>query len=88
MMEALAKIDLQWNGVVAGAETLDTLPKSRQTNALYHWLRWHGISAPSHAQLDEWASQLFRDSPTDKPHQAGGHDFVIRRQRGKLLLSR
>ena len=88
MMEALAKIDLQWNGVVAGAETLDTLPKSRQTNALYHWLRWHGISAPSHAQLEEWATQLFRESPADKPHQAGGHDFIIRRQRGRLFLNR
>jgi hypothetical protein len=38
--------------------------------------------------LESWAEQLFRPSPTDKPHQAGGHDFVIRRQRGKLSLQR
>lgn len=88
MAEALAKVDLQWDGAVANAEALDTLPLSRQTNALYQWLRWHGISAPSHAQLEVWATQLFRDSPIDKPHQAGGHEFVIRRQRGRLDLIR
>jgi tRNA(Ile)-lysidine synthase len=88
MAEALAKVDLQWDGENASAVGLDRLPKSRQTNALYHWLRWHGISAPSHAQLEEWATQLFRESPADKPHQAGGHDFIIRRQRGRLFLNR
>jgi tRNA(Ile)-lysidine synthase len=88
MMEALAKIDLHWDGMVANAEALDALPPARQTNALYHWLRWHGVTAPSHAQLEEWAAQLFRPSPTDKPHQAGGHDFLIRRQRGRLAFLR
>jgi hypothetical protein len=88
MMEALAKIDLQWDGVVASAVALDELPPARQTNALYYWLKWQGINTASQSQLEDWAAQLFRRAPTDKPHQAGGHDFVIRRQRGKLLLSR
>ncbi len=116
MLDALARIDLGWDGVestdgaeaVEGAEAgegaeavegaeetatataaaLDGLPLSRQTNALYHWLKWQGVVPPSRSQLESWAAQLFRPSPSDKPHQAGGHDFVIRRQRGKLTLLR
>ena len=88
MLEALAKIDLQWDGVEANAAALDALPLARQTNALYHWLRWQGVVGTPHSQLEEWAAQLFRESPTDKPHQAGGHDFLIRRQRGRLSFAR
>jgi tRNA(Ile)-lysidine synthase len=84
--EALAKIDLRWDGEQAFAATLDDCEITRQTNALYYFLRWHNVPAPSHAQIAEWARQLFRPSPTDKPHQAGGHDFVIRRSRGMLWL--
>jgi tRNA(Ile)-lysidine synthase len=88
MLEALAKLDLQWDGASAAADALDALPIARQTNALYYWLKWQGVVAPSHAQLESWAAQLFRDSPTDKPHQAGGHDFIIRRRGGRLELIR
>ncbi|MCA3000261.1 MAG: tRNA lysidine(34) synthetase TilS [Rhodocyclaceae bacterium] len=88
MMEALAKIDLQWDGVVASAVALDELPLARQTNALYYWLKWQGINTASQSQLEDWAAQLFRRAPTDKPHQAGGHDFLIRRRRGTLVLGR
>ncbi len=88
MLEALAKIDLRWDGNLAHADVLDSLPRARQTNALYHWLKWHDVVPPSHAQLDEWAVQIFRASPTDKPHQAGGHDFVMVRQRDRLHLRR
>jgi tRNA(Ile)-lysidine synthase len=84
--EALAKIDLRWDGERAYAAALDDCEITRQTNALYYFLRWHNIPAPSHAQIAEWARQLFRASPMDKPHQAGGHDFVIRRSRGMLSL--
>lgn len=87
--EALAKIDLRWDGEHAYAAALNDLDITRQTNALYYFLRWHrgaDAPAPSHAQITEWARQLFRTSPTDKPHQAGGHDFVIRRSRGMLWL--
>ncbi len=86
MQEALAKIDLQWNGELAQVGQLDALPRARQTNALYQWLRWQGVTPPSHAQLDEWAAQLFRAGPTNKPHQAGGHDFLIQRRAGVLTL--
>ncbi len=82
--EAMAQIDLKFDGTNAHADALDQLDLARQTNALYHWLRWQHVSPPSSAQLEEWARQLFRESPTDKPHQAGGHDVVIRR-RGHLL---
>jgi len=90
MLEALAKFDVQWDGELAKADALDALPLARQTNALYHWLKWQGAvtSSPSQAQLEAWAQQLFRASPTDKPHQAGGHDFIIRRQRDVLMLTR
>jgi tRNA(Ile)-lysidine synthase len=84
--EALAKIDLRWDGTHAFADALVALDISRQTNALYYFLRWHNVPPPSEAQLIEWARQLFRESPTDKPHQAGGHDFVIRRKRGELAV--
>ena len=96
MLEALAKMDLRWDGAsadvaspdvanpdAANPDALDDLPRARQTNALYYWLKWQGVAAPSHSQLEEWAAQLFRDSPTDKPHQAGGHGFIIRRRGGK-----
>ena len=94
MLSALAAIDLKWDGRNAYADALDGLPLTRQVNALYHWLRWLQGSAetqlafPSHAQLGEWAMQLFRPALTDRPHQAGGHDFVIRRRKNLLLLER
>ena len=94
MLSALAAIDLKWDGRNAYADALDGLPLTRQINALYHWLRWLQGSAetqlafPSHAQLGEWAMQLFRPALTDRPHQAGGHDFVIRRRKNLLLIER
>jgi tRNA(Ile)-lysidine synthase len=87
LTEALAKIDLRWNGVDAFADGLDTLDRTRQVNALYHWLRWQKVDPPSHAQLAEWAAQIFRAPPEGKPHQAGGHGFVIRRRKDRLLLN-
>ena len=84
--EALARIDLNWNGIEAFADVLDTQPRSRQVNALYYWLRWQNINSASRAQLESWAAQLFRAAPDSKPHQAGGHDFVIRRQHDRLIL--
>jgi tRNA(Ile)-lysidine synthase len=84
--EALAKLDLRWDGAAARADALDQLDIARQTNALYWWLKWQGVASPSHAQLEEWARQLFAQSPADKPHQAGGHQFIIRRRRGALEL--
>ena len=86
MLEALAKIDLQWDGETASAAVLDALPIQRQINALYHWLTWQKVAAPSHAQLAEWAAQLFRAAPLNKPQLAGGHDFVIRRTNNCLVL--
>lgn len=94
MLSALAAIDLKWDGQHAYADVLDNLPLSRQVNALYHWLRWQDLdnemkaSFPSQAQLSEWATQLFRSGPTDKPHQAGGHDWVILRRKNLLSLQR
>lgn len=84
--EALAMLDLQWNGRDAFADALDALPMARQCNALYYWLRWQNVALPSHAQLETWAGQIFRDAPESKPHQAGGHDFLICRKQGKLIL--
>ncbi len=86
LTEALAKIDLAWDGKEARADLLDGLPLLRQVNALYHWLRWQNAAAPSREQLEEWARQLFREPPPGKPHQAGGHDYLIRRSRNLLLL--
>ena len=86
MLEALAKIDLQWDGKTASVAALDALPIQRQINALYHWLTWQKVAAPSHAQLAEWAAQLFRPAPLSKPQLAGGHDFVIRRTNNRLVL--
>ncbi|MBL8514520.1 MAG: tRNA lysidine(34) synthetase TilS [Betaproteobacteria bacterium] len=86
LLEALAKIDLRWDGSQAFAAPLDLLPIERQTNALYHWLQWQGVPPPSHAQLSEWARQLFRPAPADKPHQAGGHGVMILRRNGVLNL--
>jgi tRNA(Ile)-lysidine synthase len=86
MLEALAKIDLQWDGKIACATALDALPSPRQVNALYHWLTWQQVPAPSQLQLSEWASQLFRAPPPGKPQLAGGHDFVIRRANNCLEL--
>lgn len=88
MLEALARIDLQWDGKTALADLLDVLPAPRQINALYHWIRWHKVPPPSQSQLADWASQLFRASPLSKPHIAGGHDFVIRRMNNRLVLKR
>ena len=86
LLEALAKIDLQWDGTSAFANALDALPPMRQINALYHWLIWQKVSPPSHAQMAEWAAQLFRMAPSSKPQLAGGHDFVIRRTNNRLVL--
>ncbi len=86
MLEALARIDLAWDGTNAIATGLDSLPLARQTNALYHWLKWQRAPVPSQAQLREWAGQLFRVAPTSKPQLAGGHDFVIRRANNRLVL--
>lgn len=88
--EALAKIDLRWDGEYGYADLLDTLPKPRQLNALYHWLRWQdfaGAPAPTQAQIETWAAQLFRAAPESKPHQAGGHGLTIRRVKHRLLLA-
>ncbi len=87
MLADLARLDLQWDGTNATAALLDSLPRERQRNALYHWLSWLGAKAQSTEQLDQWAEQLFRPSPTDKAHRAGGHDFVIVRRRDALLLT-
>ena len=87
--EALAKLDLKWDGVEAYADALDTLPRERQTNALYYWLRWQDLgdlSAPSQQQIEEWATQIFRPSPKGKPHLAGGHGVKIRRVKNRLVL--
>lgn len=86
MLADLARLDLQWDGTTATASRLDDLPRERQRNALYHWLAWQGAKPPSTEQLDAWAEQLFRPSPTDKPHRAGGHDVVIVRRRNILTL--
>ena len=86
--EALAKIDLKWDGEVAFADALDALALPRQINALYHWLRWQNVSPPSRDQLEAWATQLFRAPPEGKPHLAGGHDYVIRRKRNVLTCEK
>ena len=86
LLESLAKVDLQWNGSEAHADALDALPSSRQVNALYHWLRWQNAAPPSREQLEEWARQLFREAPPGKAHNAGGHDYLIRRSRNILML--
>lgn len=88
MLEALAKIDLAWDGTQAFASALDRLPMARQINALYYWLRWVDAPQPSRTQLESWAKQLFRVSPTDKPHLAGGHAHTIRRQGDRLIFVR
>ncbi len=92
MLAALAGIDLKWDGRTAHADALDAQPLARQVNALYHWLRWQWRdgkrqqSVPSHAQLCEWAQQLFRPAPAGRSHQAGGHEFVILRRKNQLFL--
>lgn len=89
--EALAKLDLKWDGHEAHADLLDRLPRERQVNALYHWLRWQDLGdapAPSQQQLEEWAAQLFRLPPDGKPHQAGGHGVLIKRVRNRLVLEK
>ena len=88
LLEALARLDLGWNGSETRADGLDNLPLSRQVNALYHWLRWQKVLPPSQLQLNDWAAQLFRAPPAGKAHQAGGHDFVIRRRQNALHLLR
>ena len=94
MMSALAAIDLKWDGQNAYADALDALPLTRQVNALYHWLQWQqpGVESQaavaSKAQLEQWARQLFRPMPTGRPHQAGGHDFIIFRRKNLLRLER
>lgn len=84
--EALAEIDLKWDGQTTDVSALDHLPPLRQINALYHWLRWQKVDPPSHAQLAEWAAQLFRAAPEGKAHRAGGHGVSIRRHHNKLIL--
>jgi tRNA(Ile)-lysidine synthase len=84
--EALAELDLQWDGQTGDVRALDVLPAVRQVNALYHWLRWQQVDPPSHAQLAEWAAQLFRPAPEGKAHRAGGHGISIRRHHDKIML--
>lgn len=86
MLDALAKIDLQWDGENAFAQSLDSLSTPRQINALYHWLTWKKVATPSQLQLTDWAAQLFRPGPEGKPQLAGGHGFVIRRTNNRLVL--
>ena len=86
MLSELARVDLRWDGQVARADDLDRLSAARQVNALYHWLSWQALTPPSRAQLVEWAQQLFRESPRDKPHTAGGHDYIIRRTKNVLKV--
>ena len=94
MLSALAAIDLKWDGRNAYADVLDGLPLMRQVNALYHWLQWQRgpgekkSAFPSQAQLGEWAVQLFRPTPADRPHQAGGHELIIHRRKHLLQLER
>ncbi|HEX9392573.1 MAG TPA: tRNA lysidine(34) synthetase TilS [Usitatibacteraceae bacterium] len=68
------------------ADILDALPRARQVNALYHWLRWQKVSPPSKLQLADWAAQLFRPAAAGKAQQAGGHGFLIRRRQNRLSL--
>jgi tRNA(Ile)-lysidine synthase len=84
--EALAELDLRWDGRTADVSAVDALPLHRQVNALYHWLRWQKVDPPSHAQLAEWAAQLFRAAPEGKAHRAGGHGISIRRHHDKIML--
>jgi tRNA(Ile)-lysidine synthase len=84
--EALAELDLRWDGRTADVSALDGLPAVRQVNALYHWLRWQKVEPPSHAQLAEWAAQLFCAAPEGKAHRAGGHGISIRRHHDKIML--
>jgi tRNA(Ile)-lysidine synthase len=88
LLAQLAAEDLQWNQELGTVNVgaLDHLATTRQTNALYYWLRWQGVAPPSEAELTEWARQLFRASPTDRPHQAGGHLYMIRRKKDALNL--
>jgi tRNA(Ile)-lysidine synthase len=88
MLDALARIDLAWDGRCANAQALDGLPLERQTNALYFWLRWHAVTPPSSEQLEEWSRQLFRAPPAGKPHRAGGHGLSITRSKDRLQLER
>ena len=94
LTEALAREDLKAisdRGAGPAEVTvgmLDGYSLVRQCNALYWWLRWCDVARPSHAQLEEWARVLFRPSPDDKPHQAGGHDYLIVRRRDRLMLRR
>ena len=94
MLSALAAIDLKWDGRNAYADVLDNLSLTRQVNALYHWLQWQQGSVekqsafPSQSQLSEWAQQLFRPTPANRTHQAGGHGWIIYRRKHLLLWER
>lgn len=67
-------------------QALDTLPLSRQTNALYYFLHWNGISQFTHAELVTWAGLLFRPVQPNRPNRAGGHHVVITRKRNGLWV--
>ncbi len=91
LLEALAALDLdckeQDKHSDVRADILDALPLPRQVNALYHWLRWQNVAPPSRRQLEDWATQLFRPATEGKPQQAGGHAYLIRRSRNRLILN-
>ena len=87
LLENLAKIDLRFDGEHAEADLLDALPRKRQSNALYHWLRWQGVTNVSQQQIESWVEQLFRPAPVSKPQQAGGHNFIITRRKNRLQLT-
>ena len=103
--EALAQIDLglvlDKNGLrspkighlqgidLMNIEALITLPLARQTNALYYFLHWQGITKFNHAELCTWAKLLFcktEDIKRDRPARAGGHHVVITRKRKGLWV--
>ncbi len=100
--EALAQIDLGLSARLGGQkhpkighlqaidlmsiEALDTLPLARQTNALYYFLHWQGISQFTHAELVTWAGLLFRPVQPNRPNRAGGHHVVITRKRNGLWV--
>lgn len=95
--EALARIDLGLDGCRSlnighlqgmNIQALDTLPLSRQTNALYYFLHWNGISQFTHAELVTWAGLLFRPVQPNRPNRAGGHHVVITRKRNGLWVKR
>ncbi len=69
-------------------QALDNLPIARQTNALYYFLHWNGITQFTRAELVTWAGLLFRPVRPNAPNRAGGHYVVITRKRNGLWVKR